>query len=789
LKKKPWDKNKSAVKRARGVVPGKEGKGKKQDKMKQAKKKTISIASGTKKNGQKVQGKKENDLRVLILEDNPVDAELMARQLNKDRIDFAAQRVDTRNEFLKALKAFQPDLILADYKLPKFDALQALVLRNKIAPLTPFIVVTGSISEETAVECMKQGADDYLLKDRLARLGEAVRRSLANHSLQAEINATAKALRDSEALYRNLFENSLVSISQALPNGHLIRCNLAYARMYGYSSPEEILTKVTDIGQELYADPNDRERIMAILKAKGAMGPTEIQVRHRDGTLFTVLAGAREVRDADGQLVCYQAEHVDVSLLKQTEAALRQSEEQFRSLYENATIGMYRTTPEGRILMANPSLVRMLGFDDFADLARRDLEKNGFDAGFTRSDFRNQVEADGLVIGRESAWKQRDGAIAFIRESARAIRDTSGRTVFYEGTVEDVSARHKAEDAQRESEEHFRTMTERSPFGIVLIELAGRWIYVNPRFTELTGFKLADVPDGRAWFAKAFPEHGYRHQIIAEWKRDYAAITSGRSLKHQYQVRTNGLGDRYFAITTTSLAAERVILVFDDVTEMRLAEEQIRASLHEKEVLLKEIHHRVKNNLQVISGLLTLQAAQTNDERLQRMVKESQSRIWTMALIHQTLYQSGNLADIDMADYIHSLVGNLLSSHAQVAMPPAVIFDLLPVRLAIDRAIPLALIINELVTNAMKHAFPDGRPGEIRIALQKCRDKLSQAAAYELIVTDNGAGLPAGFDAAKQKSLGLQLVAMLTKQLGASLAIESAQGTSVCITFSDNEKN
>ena len=179
------------------------------------------------------------------------------------------------------------------------------------------------------------------------------------------------------------------------------------------------------------------------------------------------------------------------------------------------------------------------------------------------------------------------------------------------------------------------------------------------------------------------------------------------------------------------------------------------------------------------------------------MIKESQSRIWTMALIHQTLYQSGNLADIDMADYIRSLTGNLLSSHAQVAMPPTITFDLLPLRLVIDKAIPLALIINELVTNAMKHAFPDGRPGEIRISLQErrgtspCRDTRCaptdqdrRAPAYELTVADNGIGLPAGFDPKNQKSLGLQLVTMLTKQLDGTLAIESSGGTSVRITFS-----
>jgi two-component sensor histidine kinase len=245
-----------------------------------------------------------------------------------------------------------------------------------------------------------------------------------------------------------------------------------------------------------------------------------------------------------------------------------------------------------------------------------------------------------------------------------------------------------------------------------------------------------------------------------------------------------------------------ILSVGTDITERKRAEEQIRASLREKEVLLKEIHHRVKNDLQVISGLLTLQAAQIGDERLQRVLKESQSRIWTMALIHQTLYQTGNLADIDMADYIRSLTGNLLSSHAQVAMPPTVSFNLLPVRLAIDKAIPLALIVNELVTNALKHAFPDGQPGEIRISLQerRCTDPRTGAArraptnqdcapTYELTIVDNGIGLPAGFDLKNQKSLGLQLVTMLARQLDGKLTIESKGGTSFAITFNHNEKN
>jgi PAS domain S-box-containing protein len=275
---------------------------------------------------------------------------------------------------------------------------------------------------------------------------------------------------------------------------------------------------------------------------------------------------------------------------------------------------------------------------------------------------------------------------------------------------------------------------------------------------------------------------------------DYRVVLSGGQIRW-----INAVGKGVYDAQGKPLQMLGICL---DISERKEAEKtlresaaRIRASLQEKEVLLKEIHHRVKNNLQIISGLLTLQAAQLNDERLQRLIKESQDRIWTMALIHQTLYQSGNLADIDMVDYIRGLSANLLSTHAQPAMLPVVTFDLAPVRLVIEKAIPVALIINELLTNALKHAFPDGRAGEILISLQGRRGtarlvpERGRVPTFALTVADNGVGLPGGFDLKNQKSLGLQLVAMLAKQLGGSVTIESKSGTSVSIIFTNDEKN
>ncbi len=258
--------------------------------------------------------------------------------------------------------------------------------------------------------------------------------------------------------------------------------------------------------------------------------------------------------------------------------------------------------------------------------------------------------------------------------------------------VLDISESKQAEKALQEMNEIFRLFLKHNPIYVFIKDENIRPIYLSKNFEKMLGRPLAEIL-GKS-MDELFPSELSRTMIEDDKRilregiiREFVEELNGRiysTIKFPIFIESKA---KYLAGYTT------------DITERKLAEEQIRASLQEKEVLLKEIHHRVKNNLQVISGLLTLQAGQIDDERLQGLLKESQSRIWTMALIHQTLYQSGNLAAIDMADYIRTLAGNLLSSQARVAMPPTVIFDLLPLLLTIDKAIPLALIINELLTN------------------------------------------------------------------------------------------
>lgn len=326
-----------------------------------------------------------------------------------------------------------------------------------------------------------------------------------------------------------------------------------------------------------------------------------------------------------------------------------------------------------------------------------------------------------------------------------------------------------------EAEAKFRILVEQSITGIYIIQ-GDRFVYVNPRMAEIFGRTAGELT------AKPLFEfiHPADRALAAENLR---RRLSGEVPSIRYQLRMLHLSGAVLHAEVHGGRAEyggqpSVIGTLLDITERKQTEERIQAALREKEVLLKEIHHRVKNNLQVVSSLLRLQSRSLKSPETIAAFEESCARVHSMALVHEKLYQSKSLSELDFATYAESLTDSLLHAYGTDPSVVRVRLDMEPVRLDINQAIPCALILNELVSNALKYAFPDGRAGEIRIRL-----RTGAAGSICLMVGDNGVGLPADIEPPKAETLGLQLVVTLVSQLRASLEIRRTHGTGYALTF------
>ncbi len=334
--------------------------------------------------------------------------------------------------------------------------------------------------------------------------------------------------------------------------------------------------------------------------------------------------------------------------------------------------------------------------------------------------------------------------------------------------------RRRAERAFRQSEMRFLRAVENFPDGFVLYDAERRFQFVNGNVLEaaatggarMLGLRDEEIfpPEFAATYLPALQRAMETRKIqIVECD---VTVASRPTTLHVTYVPLVGEGDKVF----------QVMGIIRDITSQRKYEAQLRESLKEQETLLYEVHHRVKNNLQVVSSLLNLQAGEPGNREIAESLRESQNRIRSMALIHEKLYQAGTLSRINLGEYLRDLAARL--SHSYGVDRAEIFFELEEAVFSLDKAIPCGLIFNEIMSNALKHAFPNGRKGKVSIGLRHLGD-----AVYELSVADNGVGFPKGLDPARTTSLGMQLVHTLSNQLDGKVVVEQNGGTTVRVTF------
>jgi PAS domain S-box-containing protein len=467
------------------------------------------------------------DLKILILEDVPFDAELINRELEKSGMKFSSIRVEEEEDYLRELETFKPDVILADHSLPHFDGLSALEIAKNKSPDVPFIFVSGKMGEDFAIEALKCGATDYVLKGSLSKIVLAVNRALE------EVKEHYKRKMAEEAL-----KNSHRQLMEAQKIGHI------------GSWEWDLKTLEMSCSDEFY-------KIMSL-------EPTE-----------------------------------------------------FGNKYD--------------------AMMEIIHPDD------RQIVQNSIN----------------LAINEQIPFSN----------DYRIIRP--------DGTIRILSSK-----------------------GEVVVDSDN-----NPL---------------------------------------------------------------------------RVVGTEQDITEQKIAEEKIKSSLKEKEILLQEIHHRVKNNLQVISSLLRLQSRYIKDQEAVDIFKETQNRVRSISILHEKLYQSDDLAKIKFDEYVKILAEDLLYFYELDKNHIKMNIDVEDVSLNIETAIPCGLLIDEMVANSLKYAFPDGRVGEITINLHSDDDN-----KFNLMVSDNGVGIPIDIDQEKTDTFGMQLIKYLTRQLRGTIELDNSNGTKYNLSFNE----
>lgn len=450
-------------------------------------------------------------------------------------------------------------------------------------------------------------------------------------------------------------------------------------------------------------------------------------------------------------------------------------ENRFRQAVESAPNAIVMVNESGTILMVNAQTEFSFGYSrtEMVGQAVEMLVPERFRAG--HAGYRQAYLADPVSrpmgAGRELFGLRKDGS-EFPVEIGLALIDSRDETLILSSIVNLT---------QRKRLEHrFRQAVESAPNAIVMVNESGTIVMVNAQ-TELSfGYTRTEmlgqtvemlVPErfraGHVGFRKAYLANPVSRPMGA-----------GREL---FGLRKDGtefpveLGLSLIDSHEETLILSSIV----DITERRNASDKLKQALSEKEMLLKEVYHRVKNNLQVVSSLINLQAGNVNNAETADLLKQSADRIKAMALLHEKLYHSKDLARIDFNDYIRSLVDHLLFGYGAHSDKVTLNMKVDKVFLGVDTAIPCGLIINELLSNALKHAFPGDRHGEINITFTQNQGE------YSLTITDNGIGFPSELDFKKSSSLGLQLVDTLTNQLMGRMSLDRANGSTFTLRFTE----
>ncbi|MEW5798122.1 MAG: PAS domain S-box protein [Bacteroidota bacterium] len=592
-----------------------------------------------------------------------------------------------------------------------------------------------------------------------------------------EIKHAEAKLKESEERYRlfSLLASDYV-YSAVIQNDGTFRtewASPAFERVTGYTIEE----LNHEHGWTAIIEPDDLKRLNDSINMirSGLSSIIEYRIKTKDGKIKWLRDYIQPIVDPVSKaVVVYTGGVQDITERKRIEDELRNSEERFRAIANAITVPLVISRiPDGKILYANRF------FADSAGMRQEDIIGSLTPSFYQKSEDRDRLmgilAAKGRVANFETDVTSPAGRKGTVIISAELTTFQNEKAVV--ATFYDVTQRKRLEKALSESEERFRLLVERSTDGICLFDRRLRLLYATPSVEKMVGYTVEELK-GMNILALTDPAERKIHR-----QNIYTLFHGGESVQST-QVRfkhKNGTWVYLEGSLTNFVHDPRIRAIvcnFRNVTDRVHAEDRIHRSLQEKEILLKEVHHRVKNNMQVISSLLNLHSSSIKNVRARSIFLESQNRVKSMALVHEILYQTKDLSRVNMVYYTKKLLGVLQQSYSAQSKFIAITPKIANISLNVDAAIPCGLIINELVTNALKHAFTAGKKGRISIVIAK-----RNSTHLVLTVGDDGKGLPKGFSSKRHSSLGLTLVNALVEQLKGTLMIRGKRGSTFSVVF------
>ncbi|MFP4484208.1 MAG: PAS domain S-box protein [Spirochaetaceae bacterium] len=577
--------------------------------------------------------------------------------------------------------------------------------------------------------------------------------------------------------YKALFENAPLPYQSLDGEGRFLEVNPAWLDALGGYTREEVIG--TPFADYLHPDSiDDFKDNLERLKESGTARGNTYRMRRKSGEYMEAAFDGTMTYTSEGEARQTHCIFKDVTEERRLQRELEESEEKFRTIFEDSPLGIFRSTPEGRFLQVNQTLATMLGYSSPRAVVES-IHSIAEQVYVSSEDRYPIVEAQlgSDDVGRYcNVYQRADGSRFVANLYLKTIRDAGGNVRFLEGIVEDITERKQAEDALRESVLRLDELIANVPVGIYIawIQADGRtkFTYVSDRWCAIHKVRREDViadaatvtdqvhHDERAAFLERNLEAARDHKPFLWEGRFVVGNGDLRWLRIESNPTVVEKGDtRWFGVT-------------QDITERRRAEGELQQALQEKDLLMRELNHRIKNNLGMVSSLINLKAADTDTD-----LSDIQRQIDAIGLIHEKLHQSESVTELPVRGYIGGLLSSVFSSFS--ARPVRIEEDIDHIYIPTKSALSLGLVINEIATNAMKHGFTATGEAVFRVKMKKDRNN----GRYEVTLSNTGKPFPAEIDLDNPQTLGLRIVSALTAQLDGTIELQRAPHPVFTIRF------